>query len=181
LGASIEHHHDPLDDARAVTDIVRGLATTNDVDDLDALARSVRVCIGHMSSGIYKGSVATSGGGGSGLVRSELNPDADPDGYLYGRVVVFTGKLMSMTRQLAWDECSRIGAIAEKTTTKRTNVLVIGDINPAVLRPGSTLTAKARMAFQLQDKGQDIEVMTEDDFLRCLDGKPLRGCRRRSL
>lgn len=173
LGASIEHHHDPLEDARAVTDIVRGLATTNDVDDLDALARSVHVCIGHMSSGIYKGSVATSGGGGSRLVRSELNPDADPDGYLYGRVVVFTGTLMSMTRQLAWDECSRVGAIAEKTTTKRTNVLVIGDVNPAVLRPGSTLTAKARMAFQLQDKGQDIEVMTEDDFLRCLDGKPL--------
>jgi hypothetical protein len=36
-------------------------------------------------------------------------------------------------------------------------------------------TAKARKAFELQDKGQDIEVMTEDDFLRCLDGKPLDG------
>lgn len=173
LGASIEHHHDPLDDARAVADIVRGLATANNVDDLDALATSVHVRIGHMSSGIYKGSVATLGGGGSHLVWSELNPDADPDGYLYGRVVVFTGQLMSMTRQLAWDECSRVGAIPEKSTTKRTNVLVIGDINPAVLRPGATLTAKARRAFELQDKGQDIEVMTEDDFLRCLDGKPL--------
>ena len=122
-------------------------------------------------SGIYKGSVAISGG--SGLVRSELNPDADPDGYLYGRVVVFTGTLMAMTRQIAWDECSRVGAIAERATTKRTNVLVIGDINPAVLRPGSNLTGKARRAFELQDQGQAIEVMTEDDFLRCLDGKPL--------
>jgi hypothetical protein len=72
-------------------------------------------------------------------------------------------------------ECARVGAIAEYDTTKRTNVLVIGDIDPTVLGTGSTLTAKARKAFELQDKGQDIEVMTEDDFLRCLDGKPLDG------
>jgi DNA polymerase-3 subunit epsilon len=61
----------------------------------------------------------------------------------------------------------------EQNTTKRTNVLVVGDINPAVLRPGSNVTGKARTAFELQDKGQAIEVMTEDDFLRCLDGKAL--------
>lgn len=73
---------------------------------------------------------------------------------------------MSMTRQLAWEQCSRVGAIAEIGTTKRTNVLVLGDINPAVLRPGADLTAKARKAFELQGKGEDIEVMTEDDFLR---------------
>jgi len=83
---------------------------------------------------------------------------------------VFTGTLMSMTRQIAWEECARIGAIAEKSVTKRTNVLVVGDINPAVLRPGSDITGKARHAFELQDKGQEIEVMTEDDFLRCLTG-----------
>jgi hypothetical protein len=117
----------------------------------------------------------SAGGGGSRPVRCELNPDADPDGYLYGRVVVFTGTLMSMTRQLAWNECSAIGAIAEQATTKRTNVLVIGDINPAVLRPGATLTKKAEMAFQLQRNGQRIEVMAEDDFLRCLEGTPLGG------
>ncbi|MFF3575216.1 hypothetical protein [Nocardia jiangxiensis] len=50
---------------------------------------------------------------------------------------------------------------------------IVGDINPAALRPGSNVTGKARKAFELQDKGQDIEVMTEDDFLRCLDGKAL--------
>jgi DNA polymerase-3 subunit epsilon len=174
VGGSIDDHHDPLADALAVVDIVRGLSTDRGVDDLDQLARSVGVCIGHMSGGIYKGSVSTLGGG-SRPVRCELNPDADPDGYLYGRVIVFTGTLMSMTRQIAWNECSDIGAIAEQATTKRTNVLVIGDINPAVLRPGATLTKKAEMAFQLQRKGQQIEVMCEDDFLRCLDGKPLGG------
>ncbi|MBN9636593.1 MAG: hypothetical protein J0H22_15615, partial [Actinobacteria bacterium] len=81
---------------------------------------------------------------------------------------VFTGTLMSMTRRIAWDECACIGAIAEEDTTRRTNVLVVGDINPAVLRPGSTVTGKTRKAFELQAKGQRIEVMTEGDFVRCL-------------
>lgn len=176
LGGRIDLHHDPLVDAHAVVSIVDGLAEAKGVDDLEALAESVGVRIGRMRSGQYVGSVAkSSGGGGAGLVRAELNPLADPDGYLYGRVVVFTGGLMTMTRQAAWDECARIGAITEKSTTKRTNVLVVGDINPAVLRPGATLTKKAERAFELQDAGQDIEVMTEDDFLRCLEGSSMPG------
>jgi DNA polymerase-3 subunit epsilon len=130
------------------------------------------MAIGCMSSGIYQGSAAT-GTGSRGFTPLEVNPDADPDGYLYGRVVVFTGTLMSMTRDIARQECARVGAIPEQNTTKKTNVLVVGDINPAVLRPDSNLTGKARKAFDLQDKGQAIEVMTEDDFLRCLDGKAL--------
>lgn len=174
LGFEFTDHHNALADARAVVDVVSGLAASCGAMTLDDLVSSHGVRIGHMASGVYKGSVVTSGGIGS-LVRTELNPDADADGYLYGRVIVFTGKLMSMTRQIAWDECSRIGALADANVTKRTHVLVVGDINPAVLRPGSEVTGRARKAFVLQDKGQPIEVMTEDDFVRCLDAKPLNG------
>lgn len=177
LGHSMGEHHEPLDDARAVTEIVRRLAAQEGAETLEELSRSLKVKIGSMQSGIYQGSVAVSAGSGSrvGLTASDVNTHADPSGYFYGRVVVFTGKLLSMVRQDAWNECARVGAIAEGNTTKRTNVLVIGDLNPANLRPGETLSAKARRAFALQDKGQDIEVMTEDDFLRCLEAAPLRG------
>jgi len=168
-GFELEDHHDPLADARAVGGIVAALAARAGVTDLRALASAHHMSIGRMSSGIYKGSVCTATGN-NGLVFPGVNPDADPDGYLFGRVVVFTGALMSMTRQIAWDECARVGALSEKAPTKRTNVLVVGDINPAVLRPGSNITGKAGRAFDLQDQGQDIEVMTEDDFVRCLDG-----------
>jgi DNA polymerase-3 subunit epsilon len=101
-------------------------------------------------------------------MHPNVNPDADPDHPLYGRVVVFTGTLMSMTRQIAWENVAKVGGIAEYGVSKRTNVLIIGDINPAVLAPGVDLTDKAAKAFALQKKGQDIEVMTEDDFLRTL-------------
>jgi DNA polymerase-3 subunit epsilon len=171
-GFEMLNHHDPLADARAVVGVIAYLAQQADAASLDHLASHHGMSIGHMTAGIYRGSVSTVSGT-SRLVRPDVNSAADPDGYLYGRTVVFTGTLMSMTRQTAWEECARVGAVAEQTPTKRTNVLVVGDINPAVLRPGSNLTGKARKAFELQASGQDIEVMTEDDFLRCLDGKPL--------
>lgn len=168
-GFEMENHHDPLADAQAVGGIIAALAARASVTNLADLASAHRTSIGRMSSGVYKGS-ACNATGNSGLVFPDVNPDADPDGYLFGRIVVFTGALMSMTRQTAWEECARVGALAEKTSTKRTNVLVVGDINPAALRPGTNITGKARKAFELQDKGQAIEVMTENDFVRCLDG-----------
>ena len=69
---------------------------------------------------------------------------------------------------MAWDDVVRVGGIPERSVTKQTNILVIGDINPAVLAPGMVTTGKAAKVFALQDKGQDIELMTEDDFLRSL-------------
>jgi hypothetical protein len=69
---------------------------------------------------------------------------------------------------MAWNDVVKAGGIPEPDVTQRTNILVIGDINPAVLAPGMITTGKAAKVFALQDKGQDIELMTEDDFLRNL-------------
>ena len=168
LGIPFTDHHDPLADTRAVVEVIRGLIQLQGVSDLEGLASSLSVSIGRMSAGFYAGSVRI----GGGLVKPATNEDADPDGHLFGRVVVITGTLFSMQRQIAWEEAARVGAIPEMRPTKRTNVLVVGDINPASLRPGSEITGKARRAFELQAQGYDIEVMTEDDFVQCLAPEP---------
>jgi DNA polymerase-3 subunit epsilon len=176
LGQSMGNHHDPLDDARGVAAVVRALAEREAVASLEALAETLGVPLGRMNAGSYTSTTADSrdwvsnspSSVGGRLEMPETNVDADPGGYLYGRTVVFTGALVSMGSQQAWEECARMGAFPEPNTTKRTNVLVLGDVNPASLRPGADLTEKAKKAFDLQLKGQCIEVMTEDDFLRCL-------------
>lgn len=173
VGFRLEDHHNALADAATVVRIVIELARRAGAETLEELAGAHHIRVGTMAAGQYRGSVSISRSGQDSLVAAEANPDADPDGYLYGRVVVFTGKLMSMTRQLAWDEVTRNGGLPAKTSTKHTNVLVIGDFNPANLRPGANFSAKARRAFELQDAGQDIELMTEYDFLRVLDGGDL--------
>lgn len=156
-------HHQATDDARCAALIATAMASKHGADTLAQLAESLHVHIGHMEADLYAASA-----GSCKLVRPDASPDAQPDHPFYGRVVVFTGALQSRTRQMAWEDVVRVGGIPEPGVTQRTNVLVIGDINPAVLAPGVTVTGKAAKAFALQAKGQDIEVMTEDDFLRSL-------------
>ena len=161
------HHHQAVSDARCAALIAVAMARKQGACTLEGLAGSFSVRIGHMETAYYSASARRSSAGHA-LVRADADPDAEPDHPLYGRVVVFTGALMSRTRQMAWDNVIKVGGVPEFSVTKRTNVLVIGDINPAVLAPGMVITGKAAKAFALQDKGQEIEVMTEDDFLRSL-------------
>lgn len=164
------NHHQASDDARCAALIAVAMARKQGADGLTQLAQSLDVHIGHMETGLYTASrrAHQSSGGAHKLIHPDANPDAQPDHPFYGRVVVFTGALQSRTRQMAWEDVARVGGIPELSVTKRTNVLVIGDINPAVLAPGVTTTGKSAKAFTLQAEGQDIEVMTEDDFLRSL-------------
>lgn len=161
-------HHRATDDARCTALIAVAMARKQGAQTLADLAESFGVSIGHIETGHYTPSPRHRSGGHGYLARPDANPDADPNHPFYGRVIVFTGALMSRTRQMAWDDAVRVGGVPELNVTKHTNVLVMGDVNPAVLAPGMVTTGKAARAFALQDKGQGIELMTEDDFLRNL-------------
>jgi DNA polymerase III epsilon subunit-like protein len=159
-------HHQAAGDALCAATIAVAMARFKGVKSLIELAEIVNVRVGHMETGTYKGSIYRRPG--HGLINPELNPDADPEHPLYGQVIVFTGTLLAMTRQVAWEEVAKVGGLAERGVTKLTNALVIGDINPAVLAPNTLTTGKAAKALKLLDKGYEIELMTEDDFVRAL-------------
>jgi DNA polymerase-3 subunit epsilon len=162
-------HHQAVDDARCAALIAVAMARKQGADSLAALAESLDVRIGHLQDSRYTPSERRGGTYGHyKLIRPDANPEADPKHPFYGRVLVFTGTLQSRTRQMAWEDVVNAGGIPEQSVTKRTNVLVVGDINPAALALEVATTGKAAKAFALQDKGQDIEVMTEDDFHRSL-------------
>ncbi|MCV7315907.1 3'-5' exoribonuclease [Mycolicibacillus parakoreensis] len=154
LGKTITDHHNALADALAVTDVVRGLSTLQKVADLQELALRLGVSPGRIRQMRYTGCIS------NGRVRRTHTPQPashtapDPGNPLYGRVVVFTGALHSMSRKTAEAECQRIGATVRHSVTKRTNVVVLGDINPAVLTPGARLPRKAETALALQASGQ---------------------------
>lgn len=161
----LDQHHQASDDAHCAAMIAVAMARKHGAQTLADLARSFGVSIGHMGTGHYAPCVWRNPDGRAyKLIRPDANPGADPDHPLCGKVMVFTGTLTSRTRQMAWDDVVNVGGIPERSVTKRTNVLVLGDINRAVLAPGMVTTGKAARVFALQAKGQDIELMTEDDF-----------------
>jgi DNA polymerase III subunit epsilon len=168
-GVSLSQHHKASDDAHCAALITIAMARKQGAETLAELAGSFGVCIGHLEAGCYAPSMwQNPDGHARRLILPDVNPEADSDHPLYGRYVVFTGALQSRTRQMAWEDVANVGGIPERTVTKRTNILVTGDINTAVLAPGMITTGKAAKAEALLQAGQEIELMTEDDFLRSL-------------
>jgi DNA polymerase-3 subunit epsilon len=96
------------------------------------------------------------------------NENANPDHPFYGREIVFTGALGSMTKPAAWGLVAEVGGKPAAGVTKTTNILVEGYQDTRKLRPGESLSAKARKARDLRTAGQKIELMDEVDFLQLL-------------
>jgi DNA polymerase-3 subunit epsilon len=165
-GIPFEHHHEPAADARAAASIMLAIALHVGAASLEDIAAATHTRIGSMSAADWSGCHRPwSGGLGDVPVT---NAEANPAHPFYGREIVFTGALGSMTRALAWDRVAEAGGRPAPGVTKHTNVLVIGYQDARKLRPGEALSAKARKARDLRERGQKIEIMPEVDFVQLL-------------
>lgn len=90
--------------------------------------------------------------------------DGNPNGELYGEVLVFTGKL-SMTRHEAADMAATVGCEVDPGVTKRTTLLVVGDQDVTRLA-GHDKSSKYRKAETLISAGHPIRILRETDFRR---------------
>ncbi|GGC74157.1 3'-5' exoribonuclease [Hoyosella rhizosphaerae] len=166
LGIVIENHHDPVADAIASAEIAIKLAERTNSSTIAELTDATTTRLGLMQPGNWRGCETIHSGSSSQPEFAGANPDADPNNPLFGHRFAFTGAL-SITRQEAWNLAGHAGAIAEKSVTKKTTRLVVGDDFS-----GESLeefqTKKANKAFMLRAQGQPIEVLTEQDFYELL-------------
>lgn len=88
--------------------------------------------------------------------------DGNPDGSLYGEVVVFTGAL-AIPRREAADMAAKAGCETADGVTKHTTLLVVGDQDIRLLN-GHEKSGKHRKAEELIAKGQPLRILTESDF-----------------
>jgi DNA polymerase-3 subunit epsilon len=99
------------------------------------------------------------------LERSSSIPvhrDGNPEGDLYGEVLVFTGSL-ELSRADAADLAAKVGCQVEPNVTKRTTILVVGSQDSWKLA-GHEKSSKHRKAEQLAVGGQTIRILSETDF-----------------
>jgi DNA polymerase-3 subunit epsilon len=165
-GVSLEHHHEPESDARAAASVLLAIAHHHGAATLEEIAKATHAVLGSMDAEAWSGCHRAWSG-----TRADVplaNPDADPDHPFCGRQMAFTGALGSMTRARAWDLVAEVGGQPTPGVTKYTNVLVMGYQDARKLRPGEELSAKARKARDLRATGQDIEIMSEVDFVQLL-------------
>lgn len=95
--------------------------------------------------------------------REEL----DQNHPLFDKVVTFTGNFDSMSREKAVQELVNCGGIYKDNITLGNNYLVVGDQEYQHANFGGP-SGKMRKAMEYNEKGKNIEIITEADFLRLL-------------
>ena len=165
-------HHKADYDALLAAQIMLDLVRRNDASDLSDLASKLGMALGWISpedwSGCKRKRSPARPGHRLAISDIKVNTEADPDNPFYGVGITFTGALSSMTRALAWDRVSRLGGQPLESVTRKTNLLVFGYQDAAVLAPGATTSNKFKKAVDLKSKGQDIEIIGEEDFVAML-------------
>jgi DNA polymerase-3 subunit epsilon len=91
-----------------------------------------------------------------------IQRDGNPEGPLYGDMLVFTGAL-EIARREAADMAAQVGCTLASGVTKQTTILVVGDQDVARLA-GHEKSAKHRKAEELVLKGYPIRIVRESDF-----------------
>jgi DNA polymerase III subunit epsilon len=87
------------------------------------------------------------------------------EGIFYGKTIVFTGALVTMTRDGAATHASQFGFKIGSSVTKKTDYLVVGIQDLSTLA-GHDKSTKQRKAEELISDGVSIEILTENDFIK---------------
>ena len=167
LKVGLKKHHDAGSDAKACADILLKLCKKTSSSTIDSFLESLNVRWGHLSEGNWRGST----------VRPKLphdlpepRTDADKSHFLFGKHIALTGALPSgILRSKAQERIAYFGGIPQGGINKETSLLVVGDIDPHRLAPGSEMSAKMKRAIELQAKGQKIEIISGFDFIPLLE------------
>ena len=105
--------------------------------------------------------------------QKRQNQPVDPNAYDYrrqgkdngplsGEVIVFTGEL-SQPRRVMADTVAALGASVANGVTKQTTILIVGDQDTFKLA-GYNKSSKHRKAEMLNEKGQGIQIISEQDL-----------------
>lgn len=95
--------------------------------------------------------------------RTNIQREAGSDGPLIGESVVFTGALQIPRRDAA-NMAHEAGAAVERSVTKSTTLLVVGDQDIDRLA-GHSKSRKHRQAERLIETGQPLRILGEADFM----------------
>jgi DNA polymerase-3 subunit epsilon len=139
-------HHDAEEDARVTGEILLLAIQASGKSVLEWCTHSLKI---------------------SSTAKSYTTLEANPEGSLFGNVVVFTGAL-SIPRQEAAKLAAFAGCEVGAGVTKHTSLLVVGDQDIRVLG-GAEKSSKHRKAEELMAKGQAIRIIGESDFERLIN------------
>ena len=163
LGFEFSHHHASAD-ATACGNILAHIIEELQVDTIEELLSQLGMTIGTIFEHGYKPCRKKTISKVSKIASKETKKhfSSNPN-LLKGRYVTLTGPLKTMSRYEAIDLIYELGGIYTSSVTKKTNLVITNTPNPNSLSPDQ-MSKKLRKAIMLIEKGQKIEIRTEDIF-----------------
>ncbi|HGS5146348.1 TPA: exonuclease domain-containing protein [Vibrio parahaemolyticus] len=140
------NHHDALEDAKACAKILLAASEKQGLDVLETLT-----LVEKKPKSSY---------------RIDITKEGDPDGELYGEILVFTGSLQYPRKEAA-EFAAKLGCSVKDSVTKKTTMLVVGDQDLSKLA-GKKKSSKQLKAEKLISEGQEIRILLENDFMKLL-------------
>ena len=180
FGKDMCHHHRACDDAMACGEILLECLKRNNVASRKDIEDIFCISIGRLTPRVYHNQHATRPFSdietvkSKGAAKSKLYAKAtdvvgdpeklDPDNYFYEKVVCFTGAFSFISRKELYQYIADIGGTPADRVTNKTDVLVVGQQDFRIVGE-SGMSSKQRRALELLSSGQDIEILSESDFL----------------
>ena len=168
------NHHDAHDDARVCGQILLDACKYHGCDSIADLAKKIGLKIGVLSCNNYRPCSVSDPYQGlrkgkyEKIDITELSRECiNAEGIFIGKNVVFTGTLISMTRQVAAQKVLNNGGYVSNTIHKGTNFLVMG-VQDFVRFVDGKQSSKTKRANELIEEGQQLEIIDENEFLRMI-------------
>jgi DNA polymerase-3 subunit epsilon len=92
----------------------------------------------------------------------------NPDSIFYGKTVVFTGALISMERDQAYQKIVDAGGFIGTNVTRKTDYLIVGQQDYRIVGEDG-MSGKQEYAVKLIEKGFPIEILSEHNFSKNIE------------
>lgn len=167
-------HHQALDDAKAAANVMLNILSTTKMHDLVELSTANDYLVGKLNpvENTYRpfskkrNKVNSSSYFKLSDITATVN-EFDEKHPIFEKVFAFTGTLKSMDRKSAVQSVVDLGGSCTSGVAKKTNYLVVGEQDYSRLRDGKK-SSKMKKAEEYANQGLEIEIITEEDFLKLL-------------
>ncbi|WP_172251626.1 exonuclease domain-containing protein [Saccharibacillus deserti] len=92
------------------------------------------------------------------------NTAADRGNPLYGKRIVFSGRLSGMKREEAQRTAAGLGALCAESVEWKTDYVVVGRSDYAKYAAGGYMSGKTQSAARLAAGGSGVRILSEDEF-----------------
>ena len=159
-------HHRALSDANACAEIAIKLFNDKSITDFSQIKDIFKIRTGELNDDGYKPSLSIRNKGYK-ISDLEYEENLQPENPFFERNIVFTGTLTSMVRREAQIKVLELGGKCSTGVNNSTNFLIVGEQDYSRYGEGSK-SSKMKKADNLLSKGQEIELLSENQFIEMI-------------